>query len=371
MKIGIDARMYRSSVAGIGRYSQNLIKNLLEIDKENQYVLFMTDEDYWEFKNPKSKCQMPNEISNVKVQITNIPHFSLSEQTKLPKVLAKENLDLMHFLNFNYPVRYKGKFISTIHDLTLFFYPDTAQKTNFFKKYAFKYVMEKACQNSEKIIAVSESTKKDIIKKLKVQNSKIKVVYEAADDKRMDRGRDRVRENKEKIILYVGQFRPHKNLPNLVDAFELVRKEISAKLVLLGKADASCVERIDNSSEKRDIIMPGFVSNDELASWYKKADIFVFPSFYEGFGLPGLEAMQAGTAVVASKASSLPEIYKDAALYFDPFKPEEIADKIKMVLKDNKLQARLIKNSQKVLKQYSWRKTAEETLKVYKEAKSL
>ena len=373
MRIGIDARMYRSSVAGIGRYSQNLIRNLLELDKENEYVLFMTNEDYREFQ--KSKAQRPNGLShanlklkqnpNVKIQITNIPHFSLSEQTKLPKILEREKLDLMHFLNFNYPVRYRGRFIVTIHDLTLLFYPETARQTNIFKRAAFKYVMKKACQNSEKIIAVSENTKKDIIRVFKVKSQKIKVIYEAVNDG--ERNKEEIRTNKEKIILYVGQFRPHKNLPNLVRAFEQVKKEIPAKLVLLGKTDSSCRKLIDNSPEKRDIVMPGFVSNGELASWYKTADVFVFPSFYEGFGLPGLEAMAAGLPVVAAKTSSLPEIYQDAALYFDPFKPQEIADKIKMVLVDENLRQELIVKGKIQSQKYSWRRTAQQTLGLYKE----
>jgi len=367
--------MYRSSVAGIGRYSQNLIKNLLEIDSENQYILFMTSADAEEYQKGLLKASLKYQNDNVKIKIVDIPHFTLAEQTKLPKILEREKLDLMHFLNFNYPVSYKGKFITTIHDLTLLFYPETAKKTNFIKKNAFRFVMKKACQNSAKIIAVSESTKKDIIKTFKINSEKIKVIYEASDDKTFAQTTkedlERLKEKynlKTPVILTVGQFRPHKNLPALVEAFSKLRKEIPSKLVILGKPDSKhtrLYEAIDKDKVKNDILLPGFVDNKELALWYKIASVFVFPSLYEGFGLPGLEAMMVGTPVVASNQSSLPEIYQDAALYFDPFNLEDISAKIKEVMTDKNLRDKLIQNGLRVSRQYSWKKTAEETLKLY------
>jgi len=381
MRIGIDARMYRSGVAGIGRYSQNLIKNLLELDQENEYVLFMTDADKKEFENSEIKNSVKIENLKLKIVTTNIAHYSLAEQIKLPKILAKEKLDLMHFLNFNYPVCYKGKFIPVIHDLTLIKFPSTAKKTNLIKKWAFSYVLKKACQNSVKVIAISEHTKRDIVETFKIDSRKIKVIYEASDDKNLLKcdleNVDRLKK-KYKIdtpaILYVGQFRPHKNLPSLVDAFSLIHQKMPCKLVLLGKPDpdhkrlqASIDAAVDKAVPKDDIIMPGFVSDEELACWYKIATVFVFPSLYEGFGLPGLEAMQMETPVVAANNSVLPEIYQDAAIYFDPFETADIADKIKMVLASQKLQAGLIQKGKERVKHFSWRKMAEETLDLYRQ----
>lgn len=392
MRIGIDCRMYRSSVAGIGRYSQNLIKNLLEIDHDDEFVLFMTSADAEEFKMQIANLKV--KIKNYKIIQTNIAHFSLAEQVALPKILKRENLDLMHFLNFNHPVRYRGKFIVTIHDLTLYFHPETARDTNIYKTLAYKYVMKKACQNSAKIIAVSENTKKDIVNKFQIENAKIQTIYEAADDKnegRITNYEGQIRDLKSKykigevpVILTVGQFRKHKNLVGLVKAFEILRPEIPAKLALLGKADLDFElkqyidastslsinpennRRVDKSEYKEDIIMPGFVSDEELFVWYKSASVFVFPSFYEGFGLPGLEAMQAGIPVVSSNKSSLPEIYRDGAIYFNPFDVGEIADKIKEVLTNKNLRAHMIESGKKVAREYSWRKTAKETLAVYR-----
>jgi len=365
MKIGIDARMYRSSVAGIGRYSQNLIKNLLEIDSKNEYVLFMT---------PADKDELKVKSGKLKVVEVNIPHYSIEEQVSLRNIIEKEKCDLVHFLNFNYPIRYRGKFIVTMHDLTLFFFPQTARETSWIKKLAFQKVMSDACRNSAKIIAVSKNTKKDIIKKFQVNDEKIKVIYEAADDRifstvsKKDIESLKAKYNINKpVILYVGQYREHKNVKGLLAAYKVLKKETPCQLVLVGNIPENYKNMIDNDDDLRDTVMPGFVRDEELSAWYQAASVFVFPSFYEGFGLPGLEAMQAGTPVVAAHASCLPEIYQDAAFYFDPKDPVEIAQKIKKVLQDKKLASNLIIKGKKIAKSFSWQKAAEETLKVYQE----
>lgn len=358
MKIGIDARLFRSSAAGIGRYSENLIKNLLEIDPQNEYVLFMTPAD-----RKEASVQLASG-KNYRIVEVDIPHYSLAEQTKLAKIIEKEKCDLVHFLNFNFPVRYRGKFIVTIHDLTLIFYPEAANKTGFFKQKAFNFIIKKACQNATKIIAVSKNTKKDIVNYFKVEASKISVIYEAADDKKFN-VREKLSPSKNPIILYVGQFRRHKNIDRLIKAFEIVRKDIPVRLVLLGKVPTDF--RVDKEEILRDIEMPGFVSDQDLAEWFGRADVFVFPSLYEGFGLPGLEAMAAGVPVASSNRASLPEIYGEAALYFDPLKPQEIADRIKMILQNDQLRQGLIEKGKVQAKKYSWQKAAKETLKLYSE----
>jgi len=378
MRIGIDARMYRTSTAGIGRYSQNLIKNLLSVDHDNQYILFMTKEDEKEFRRENTECR------NCKILIVNIKHYSIAEQLKLPGIINKEKLDLMLFLNFNYPILYRGKFVPVVHDLTLLFYPETARQTNFIKRAAFKFVIQKACQNSSRVIAVSAHTKKDIINHFHIDKDKVVVIPEAADDRALNLPDGKAgysdsiqRQIKEKykilgpLILYVGQFRPHKNIPGLLKAFGLVKQDFKeAKLAILGKPDPAYQDfwaTLDILGLKKDILMPGFVTNEELASWYNLADIFVFPSFYEGFGLPGLEAMKAGVPVISSNRTSLPEVYKDAAIYFDPSNISEIADRIKLVLNDKKLRQELIKKGRIVASSYSWQKTAEQTLNLLKQ----
>lgn len=371
MKIGVDLRMYRSSVAGIGRYSQNLIENLLKLDKTNRYIFFMTSDDIKEI-NPKSEIRNPKH----KVVEVNIPHYSIAEQTKLPKIIEKENVDLMFFTNTNYPVRYRGKFIVAIHDLTLYFFPETARKNNFLRRKAFNFVLKNAVQKSAKIITDSENTKKDILKVYHPDPGKIKVIMLAADDKKLAEPSPEIIEKlKSKfniegpVILYVGQFRAHKNIANLVRAFDIVRKNLSAKLILVGKPDPNyteLVETIDKSPYKSDIIEPGFVSDEDLSAWYKLSKCYAFPSLYEGFGLPALEAMTAGTAVVTSDRSSLPEVCGEAAVYFDPENADVMADKIIMVLTDENLRNKLIEKGKIQAAKFSWKVTAEETLKIFK-----
>ena len=378
MKIGIDLRMYRSSVAGIGRYSQNLVENLLRIDRDDQFVFFMRPDDIKEV-NSKSEIRNPKH----KVVEVDIPHYSISEQTKLPKIIEKEKVDLMFFTNTNYPVRYRGKFIVAIHDLTLYFFPQTARKNGFVRRKAFNFVLKSAVKKSLKIITDSENTKKDIMDVFKTSSDKIAVIPLAADDptslklrgasKNLDAT---VGEIKQKyaigdspVILYVGQFRAHKNIPNLVRTFNIVREKIPAKLVLIGKLDPNyteLIETIDKSPRKRDIVMPGFVSDEDLSAWYKLSTCYAFPSLYEGFGLPALEAMQAGLPVVTSDRSSLPEVCQEAALYFDPENTDDMANKIKKVLQNQDIRNDLIEKGKIQTAKFSWRKTAEEALKIFK-----
>ena len=375
MKIGIDARLYRGSAAGIGRYSQNLIKNLAEIDSANQYILLMTHEDAVEYESSGAKS------SNFEVLETDIVHYSLSEQLNLSKILEAQKCDLWHFLNFNVPVNFKGKYVVTIHDLTLFFY-EGRNKKSFIHKLGYKYIFRKACQRANEIIAVSESTKNDVVSEFKIDSNKIKVIYEAADDKMFEAVANEALEQlkteyqimSQPIILYVGQWRPHKNLIGLIEAYNNLRQQIEAKLVIVGKIDSAypeVSETIDKSPNMRDIIKTGFVTEKELAAWYRLATVFVFPSFYEGFGLPGLEAMAAGVPVIASDRTSLPEIYQEGAIYFNPSDSQEIAEKIKQVITDSKLRNELIDKGKTVIKKFSWAKAAQETLEVYQQIKKI
>jgi len=379
MRIGLDARLYRSSAAGIGRYSQNLIQHLLTNDHANEYVLLMTPEDSREFKS--QVLGLKNINQKVTIVETEIGHYSVAEQTKLPSLLKKQNCDFWHFLNFNFPIFYRGKFIVTIHDLTLLFYPGRT-KNSIFYKMAYKFIFHQACQKSEKIIAVSKSTEKDIVKVFQTDPQKIKVIYEAADDKtftevspKIINGlRSKFKLDRDPIILYVGQWRPHKNLLGLIRAFEILRTKTKAKLAIVGKIDPAFPEvnlAIDKSPYMSDIIRSGFVSEEDLAGFYKLANVFVFPSFYEGFGLPGLEAMMAGVPVAASNRTSLPEIYGGAASYFNPDDPQEISRKILEIIQNKAFADGLVQKGYCKVKEFSWVKTAEETLSVYRRVKTL
>ena len=367
MRIGLDGRFWSEEAAGIARYSRELVKNLLKIDKKNEYFLFLLPK---EFKKCKLKAKNLNLIS-----ITS-PHYSLREQAKLPLELAKIKLDFIHFLNFYHPFFWKGRFLVTVHDLTLFFYPTRRGKT-FIHQLAMKLVMKNAIKKALKIIVPSNSTKKDIIKKFKNQNSKLKVIYEGVPKEFKPLSTKTISQFKKKkkltspFLLYIGQWRPHKNLIKLVEAFEIARKETDFQLVIAGKPDLKykeLISKIKKSGYKKDIITPGFIPDEELPLWYNSATAFIFPSLYEGFGLPPLEAMGCGAPVLASKVSSLPEVLGTAALYFNPGNSKAIAGEILKVFKNSNLRKKMSQESLKQVKKFSFEKMAQQTLEVYNTA---
>ena len=379
MKIGIDARFYRKETAGIGRYTRALIWELAKIDQKNEYVVFITPEDEKEYdEEVRSK--------NFRKSVVSIKHYSLAEQTKFISVLNKEKLDIVHFLNFNHPIFYQSKFIVTIHDLTVLYFPVGRQQKDSFRRWAFKAVMNNAVKRSNKVIAVSKATKNDIIKSLNGNQEKIEVIYEGIDPNyRITYNTKPVTQERIDInnvtrytlhvtkpyLLFLSQWRPHKGLPDLIKAFENLKSKhkIPHQLVIGGKPNPAFPEipqAIRNSPYASEIITPGFIPEEDLPAIYAGADIFIFPSHYEGFGLPPLEAMACGTPVVAANVSCMPEILGNAAEYFVCKDIDNMAEKISNALKDKSRQKEMIELGFKQARKYSWAKMAEETLALYR-----
>lgn len=374
MKIGIDARFYRSSTAGIGRYTRGLLHNLAKIDQKNEYVIYITPEDNKEYDIT---------AKNFKKVVIPIIHYSLSEQTKFLSILNKGNFDLVHFLNFNHPIFYRRSFITTIHDLTMLLYPVGRSQKSWIRKAAFRKVMKHACLKSNYVIAVSKNTKKDIIKYFHADPKKIKVIYEAYDDIYHNQYAKSKLVNFRKrynltspYILFVSQWRPHKGLPELIKAFEILKEKYktSHQLVITGKPNKHFPEiglAIRNSQFTEKMITPGFVPEADLPLFYNGATVFIFPSFYEGFGLGGLETMACGTPVASSNLSCMPEVFGQAAIYFNPHNIADMADKINTILTDKNLRRKIIAKGLTQAKKYSWRKMAYETLEIYKKINTL
>lgn len=368
MRIGIDARFFRKETAGLGRYTRSLLKNLSEIDDKNTYTVFITEKDDLEY-NIKTR--------NFKKVIVPITHYTFAEQTQFLKILNKYNFDLVHFLNFNHPVFYNKPFITTIHDLTMLLFPVGRSQKSIIRKIAFKKVMQNAAQKSKITIAVSQKTKEDIIKYFNVKPEKIKVVYEGYDEiyaqKHSKNEIAKVLQKyniKSPFLLFVSQWRPHKGLPQLIQAFERLKKQynIPHKLVITGKANnhfPEIIYSIKKSKYFKEIVLPGFVSEPDLPILYQSCESFIFPSFYEGFGLGPLEAMASGAPVISSNLSCMPEILGDAAVYFNPNNIDKMANIIyKTIAKRETLQI-LRKKSKMQASKYSWEKMAKETLKIY------
>ncbi|HHX58703.1 MAG TPA: glycosyltransferase family 4 protein [Candidatus Moranbacteria bacterium] len=371
-RIGIDARFYGPQNKGLGRYCQKTVDYLEKIDggnKEIEYVIFLRKENF-DLYQPKA--------NNFKKVLADFRWYGFGEQFVFPLLLIRHNLDLMHFCHFNVPLFYRKRFIVTIHDLILLHYPTVKNTTlnryfYYFKLLVYRLVIKSAAQRSEKIIAVSQYTKQDIIKRLKIKKDKIELIYEGVDFHCFvsQNGDEEILKKhgiiKKQYLLYVGNAYPHKNLENLVLAYKKIRKEYpELALVLVGKKDYfyERLGRFINENEVQGVVLAGYVSDEDLDILYKHTRLYVFPSLYEGFGLPPLEALMKGASVVSSNMTCMPEILGRSVCYFDPRSYNTIYLGIKAALNDDrKISA---KESAKMVQKFNWELAAQKLLVVYK-----
>ncbi|MDD2753592.1 MAG: glycosyltransferase family 1 protein [Candidatus Portnoybacteria bacterium] len=376
MRIGIDARFFGPKAKGLGRYAQKLIEELEKNDDQNDYTVFLQRADFkaWQPKNQRFK----------KV-LADYRWYSLVEQLFFPFKIYAQKIDLMHFTHFNAPVLYFKPYVVTIHDLILQKFP-TAKNSlfgrfkYFFKSIGYKIVISLVLARAEKIIAVSQFVKDDIIRSFGAPEEKVRVIYEGVpilDNSKGPTADSRGVLEKYKIkkpyLLYVGNAYPHKNLLRLAEAFKILRNKnyVELELVLVGGEDYFYKKLKQENCDSDGIcfgggvVFAGFVPDKELEALYQNAKAYVFPSLCEGFGLPPLEAMAYGAPVVSSSATCLPEILGETTHYFDAQNPSDIAQKINEVLTDENLRQKLIAQGFERIKKYSWRKMAEETAGVY------
>ena len=368
MRICIDGRLINES--GIGRYIRNLLANLSLIDAKNKYFILLK-------KNDLTKFNWGKNFENIEADFG---WYSAIEQIKLPQILEKLNLDLVHFPHFNVPLFYGNKFIVTIHDLI---HQHFAMKrattldplTYKIKQFGYKKVFSHAVKKSKKIIVPSEFVKSQLCDEWKIERSKVVVTCEGVDEKILQI-KSKQKKNlqlkilekigvKKPYIFYVGNAHPHKNIESLIRAFRRIRcKHRDLNLVLAG-GDHYFWKRIKDHYDDPGIIYPGYVTDESLVTLFANAQMFVMPSFEEGFGIPVLESFAIGCPVVCSDIGALKEVAGDGAIYFDPKSIDGIAEKITQVLENEKLKKDLIKNGEKKVKNFSWKKLAEETLKIY------
>lgn len=368
-KIIFDGRFLSLGHAGIGRYSCEILKELLKLDRENNYVILVK-------KIADLDSELVESIRSSKADLieTDILHYSITEQTKLPKMLEGLNPDLVHFPHFNHPIFYKGEFISTIHDLTLSYF---TERRGLVKQLIYDKVIADSMKRSKKILTVSKFVKDDLVKQYNRDPKDITVTYNAIDEKFTKQSENKVAAVKEKYklkkpyILSVGQWRTHKNLLRLLEAFgKVLKTNDDIELVFAGREDSrypELKEKIARLGLERNVAMTGFVDDDDLPGLYQGAAVFVFPSLSEGFGLPGLEAQRCGVPVAASRATCFPEIYAQGAAYFDPNSVDDMAKVIDNVLNDQKLRNELVSKGLENTKRFSWKDSALKTLEVYQE----
>jgi glycosyltransferase involved in cell wall biosynthesis len=367
LKIAIDARKLRDY--GIGTYVRNLLRHLSRIDHETEYVLLCCPSDY----------PLVEELGeNFRLVAEPAPAYSLREQFRVPMDLRREGVDLFHAPHYVLPPLTPCRSVVTIHDCIHLRFPQYLPH-----KLGYAYARGSlwfATHRSSRIMTVSEASKRDIQRYFRVPDAKIDVIHNAIDerfgrmptDDEIARVRERYQLN-DPFVLYAGNIKPHKNLERLIEAFHMLRRgELEhVKLLIIGdeiSKYATLRRAVHRYKLHKHVRFFGFVPDQTLAVLYRLAAVFVFPSLYEGFGLPPLEAMASGTPVVTSNVSSLPEVVGEAALLVDPYEPEAIAEAMRRVLTDQALRAELVCKGHARASLFSWDRSVRRVREIYAEA---
>ncbi|MFH1601810.1 MAG: glycosyltransferase family 1 protein [Candidatus Shapirobacteria bacterium] len=374
-KIVFDARMYGLEHAGIGRYIKNLLFQFSKIKPEFEFHLLVSAQrkkavvyelgDYFTYHALKSG------------------HYSFGEQSEVRKILKRINPDMVHFPHFNAPFFYSGQHIVTIHDLIKHYFRGKATTTRsaygYWPKYlSYRLLVREVIKRSKAIIVPTHWWKKKLIQSYKLNEKKVFVTHEGIDQAFLKK--DHFSAEKKELIfkkyklkknnyfIYTGSLYPHKNLERLIKAFLSLNKK-NLTLVLVS---ARCVfsERLEKTIKSfgadKQIKLLGFVPDNDLKILYSGSIALVQPSLMEGFWLAGLEAMASNCPVVCSEASCLPEVYQKAVSYFNPLEISDIARALKEVAEDSALRKKLLASGKKLIKIYSWEKTAKQTIDIYR-----
>lgn len=357
--IAVDARIISTTT---GRYVERLLTYLQDIDMTNTYTILVREKDreYWKPHNP-----------NFSVRVADYADYSLAEQIKLKALLNEIKPDLVHFCMPQQPITYTGKHVTTIHDLTLLktYNSDKNWLVFHFKQLVGRFVFWRVAHSSAQIIVPTKFTAQELIQFANIPTSKVTLTYEAADPAQT--ASTPYETPFKQYIMYVGQQSDYKNIKRLAAAHQqLLAKYPDLGLILVGKLNPSAAanQKYFTKKKYKNIHFTGFVTDDQLAWLYQNTATYVFASLMEGFGLPGLEAMSYGAPVASSNATCLPEVYGDAAHYFNPKSVDDIARAIDDILRESSLRNALITKGTLQITKYSWKRMAEQTYDVYKQA---
>lgn len=369
MRIGIDATAMPPQRVGAGNYILNLVKFLAEAD-QNDYIIFAKHQDVALFQ------AMHNHRSIVPSASASRVGRILWEQVILPMEIRRWRIDVFHSPHYTMPIIAKCKSVVTFHDMTFFLYPHMHQA---YKRLFFKLAIQLSARRANAIIADSESSRQDVINILNVDPHRVFTVPlgVAPHFRPIDQpaALARIRQKyrlPEQMILYVGVLEPRKNLPTLIRAFKsLVERGSAYKLVIAGRKGwmyDGLFRTINKLDLVNRVIFTGYVPEEELPLIYHAADLVVYPSVYEGFGLPVLEAMACGVPVITSNVSSMPEIVGNAGILVNPYRPEELAEAMYQILENADRRQHYAQQGLARAKDFSWARTARETLAVYQYA---
>jgi glycosyltransferase involved in cell wall biosynthesis len=366
LRIAIDARKLRDY--GIGTYVRNLLLHLSRIDSSTEYVLLC---------RPGDRESVADLGENFRSVVEHARAYSFREQVRVPLDLRRERIDLFHAPHYVLPALTPCRSIVTIHDCIHLRFPQYLPN-----HFAYAYARASlwiASHRSSRILTVSEASKRDILRYFSVPDAKIDVIYNAIDERfgeeppedEVARVRERYQLN-DPFVLYAGNIKPHKNLERLIEAFHTLRRGglEAVKLLIIGdeiSKYATLRRAVHKYKLHQHVRFFGFVPDKTLAVLYRLAGVFVFPSLYEGFGLPPLEAMASGTPVITSNLSSLPEVVGDAALLIDPYEPDAIADAMRRVLTEPALRDDLRERGLRRVREFSWERSVRRVRQIYEE----
>lgn len=371
MDIGIVSNFIDEFSGGIGVYTHQILKYLYKMDKENDYHLIHSS---------KSDLDIYNQYNEIIIPKSRLVRgwgtHMFWRYITLPFNLKKHNLDVVHDpyelgpFTFNQPFRK----VITVHDLGPLILPELFKDGDVL---LHRLLLKKTIEKADKIITVSYNSQRDLMDYLNVPEEDIEIIYNGVDElfhplEENEVGKFRERwKLPEDFILSVGGLHPIKNLPRLLQAYALARKKgLKQKLVVVGGVIDGIQEIFQTLKMlklEKDVIFTGAVANEDLLGLYNAADMFLYPCLYAGFGIPPLESMACGTPVITSCNSSLPEIVGDAAMLVDPYQVEDLARAMQILVDDEELKKMLIKNGIKRSAMFDWKKTAYQTLKIYRE----
>jgi glycosyltransferase involved in cell wall biosynthesis len=354
---------------GIGTYVRNLLRHLSRLDSETEYILFCRESDCGTVAELGANFRAIPEVAKP---------YSISEQLRIPMDLRREKIDLFHAPHYVLPPLTPCKSVVTIHDCIHLRFPQYLPNR---LGYAYAWSsMWLATRRANRVLTVSEASKRDILRYYSIPDQRIDVIYNAIDDRLgeepspedIERVRDRYQLNAP-YVLYAGNIKPHKNLERLIEAFHTLRQDPDlghVKLLIIGdevSKYATLRRAVHRYKLHKYVRFFGFVPDKTLAVFYRLARVFVFPSLYEGFGFPPLEAMASGAPVITSNVSSLPEVVGDAALLIDPHDPKAIAEAMRRVLMDSDLREDLRQRGLRRVKEFSWERSVRRVREIYDE----
>lgn len=375
MKVGVDLDGLTLRSGGIGRYAVNLVNYLSPLLKgssqDKMYVFFHRSFEK-RLIQEESRLELIPELTFIKSNV-------LRKGVFLPFSLRRWDLDLFHGVDHvGLPFLYKNKncrYVVTIHDLITRIFP---YKFSFKHRFVQNSLLSLVLKKADKVIAVSHTTKEDLLRFYPWCEGKIKVIYEGVEPHFYPRSRPEIKRIMEKYnidqnyFLFLGTVEPRKNIGRVVEAFIQFKREIRTeqKLVITGRKGwlyKGILDQMNQSPFSRDILFTGFIEDEDLPSLYSGAELFLYPSLYEGFGLPLLEAMACGAPVITSNVSSLGELGGGVALLVNPRNVDEMVQEMKKLIKEPRIKEKMRKKGLERTREFTWKKAAEETFRVYKE----